>query len=271
MANSISFNGVDLSAYGFTRERGEMPIFSGFDAPSVSLDRGDGSVSAPARIVRKSIAVSGLVIGAGRAALLTNLNAIAAALNQRTDCVLKLDNYADRQWRARVDGRPKAESIGTNVAKLSIDFICDDPLAEGLADSTVTDTITASDTVKVPADIDGVPQILGGSAVAYPEIIITLSAPIGAPAAIAVENVARSERILWNEPAGGALSTGDKVKFECSQRRMIVSVCPSGGAYAESMAGVEGRFPGLTPGVTNTLTFTGAAGGVTIVYRNRFI
>jgi len=124
MADSFSFNEVDLCAYGLRLRSHEEPFDQ--ETPAAQLiDKAYGFNSLrPPKTFTLDVAVS----AADKATLLSYLDSIKGTLNERGDCKLTLDTFDDRYWMARfisMDGQIKTARIWEGT----ITFAVNDPAA----------------------------------------------------------------------------------------------------------------------------------------------
>jgi len=137
MANSFSFNSVDMSAYGLRLLTHEEPFSQ--ETPAAQLpDRAYGYSS-----LRSPIPVSLYVkvYAADIATLKSYLDSIKQTLNQRVDCPLAIDTFDDRYWMVRFVSMV-GEIQTARVWKGTITFSANDPAAYD-NDETSNDKETA--------------------------------------------------------------------------------------------------------------------------------
>ena len=259
MANSFHFNDIDFSgaSYGASKVRGLIPWAAPVSAATTPIARGDGAVMAASTFGPRAIEFSVIVEGTSATDLKTKLDAIAVALNERADCVLKFDYISTRYWNARFLGLD-ASLVNACTAQLALSFVASDPFAyavTGSTDNSNTITLVAGDTVTVT---------VGGTAFAYPTLVFTANATI---TQVVIENDATDDRLEWT----GTLASGDALRVNCDPRTLLVEKKPSGGEYAASMSGVEGRHPYFLPNTDTDLIIYGFTGTLDISWRNRFL
>ena len=278
MANSMSFGGIDLAAYGVSVERGRRALTPLVNTKSVPLGIGNGVISGVSsygpRLLNYSLQIKGEdhadIKGVKLAALVQVLTA------SREDQKLILDESDDRYWWARLAAASDVSYISPRVGRVALSFVSGQSTAESVAELVKVDTLTTSG----GAGNQDVPLEVGGEDWAYPVIEITPDAPTSN---FAVSNEVLDLRFSWTAP-GAALAAGDTVTIETDPRRrgdvggQVFKIQRALEARPQiAMAGVEGLWPALAsplpPGVTqsNLLRFWGITGGVTITWRNSFL
>lgn len=261
MAHSFSFNDIPFSGatYAVTKLRGLIPWAPGVRAEITEFARQDGGVVAPSSYGVRSIEFLGLVQASGYSDLITHLDAIALALNERADCKLEFDEISDRYWMARFTGM-SATPVSKDCAEITFQFLAADPHAfAATASEDLNNTITNANGQAVT-----ITPAVGGTCQAYPVLVFTSNASIGQ---VVVVHDTTDDRIEWI----GSLTSGDKLRIDCDPRSLLVEECPSGGEYAASMSGVEGRHPYLLPSQSNVLTIYGFTGNFDATWRNRYL
>ncbi|MCJ7828155.1 MAG: phage tail family protein [Dehalococcoidia bacterium] len=247
MANSLTFNGTDLSTYGLTVKSRSIPVE--FQADSVQVE--DISYAGNSKIPPKSISLEVAVTGSSIANLKTNIDSILSILNIQIDAHLILDSLSDRYWEARfksLSGKYKGVMFeGT------LDFICFDPLAYAVGGSSDVTAITLP-----TADYASV--LTGGTALIRPVYSLLADAGQTSPATILLHNDNTDEEISW----AGAIVNGQTLVIDTAL--WIVTL-----AGVESMSTVLGQFPTLVQNTTNLILVSGFSGTITVTWRNRFI
>ncbi len=244
MANSISFNGIDLSAYGLRiRKRSED-----FNQPIESEPLTDKSyVFSPLR-PGKEISFDVVVAAADLATLNSYMDSIRNVLNLRTAAALKIDAITDRYWMAHFTSFPK----GLNTAKTwegTLMFFCGEPAA-------YDNTETTGDSHTIDSDPDTFNEVVGGTAEAWP--VWTLTAD-DAATVVTITNSTSGEELEIT------ITLAATDVLEVDTQTMIVKLNGT-----ENMGGVLGRFPGLLPG-TNAFSIAGFSGTAQAVYRKRYV
>ena len=249
MSNSLTFNGTDLSSYGLLVARRNLPIRFIVESGQL-LDRSYAGIS---RLPPKSISLDVNVVAADFATLQGYLDNIQAVLNTQEDVSLILDALNDRYWRARTEafiGSYRGPQLWQGV----LDFICNDPFAYAIAET--------SEPYVIDADPDTITITVGGTAIVSP--IYTLSNAGDDFTDIVVENTTTSEALTW----GGTLLAGEELVIDTSTWYVYVD-------GVVSMA-VSGQFPTLAPGVVNSIDITslfsfGNDGALNITFRDKYI
>jgi phage-related protein len=246
MANSFSFNSVDMSAYGL-RPRAYGEPFSQ-DTPSVQLlDRAYplGSLR-PARPISLDVVIAAVDFST----LLSYLDSIKSALNQRTDKVLKIDSITDRYWNVRFVDMVKSK-MTAKTWEGAINFIANDPAA-------YDNSATTSGPTTIDADPHEVTLTVAGTEKTFPVYTLTADATLTATT-VGIENEATGEKIEW---------TGDLVATDVLVIDTATCLIKLNGV--EDMLTVEGEFPSLLVG-SNILNISGFSGAITTVYRKRYV
>ncbi len=252
MANSFSFNGTDMSTYGLTVRRSAHEWIPEAQTEAKRVPGSDLSVASPLEFGVRTIAMEVSIRGATAAALITRRDTILRILNERSGAALALDEEPGRYWLARLSGASEFTVFGGMYAVGTLSFIALDP--HGYAS---TETAATSEWPRVSWELT-----VGGSARAYPEVVFTAS---GAATVVIVDNSDTDERMSWT----GSLASGEKVKFDCAAWKAYKY---SGGEWALSMAGFEGRFISLAPGqVNNVRLIAPTAGTLAVTYRTRYL
>jgi phage-related protein len=135
--------------------------------------------------------------------------------------------------------------------KGSIDFICADPLAYSISETTTPHNITADEVL--------VPEVTGGTGYIKPVYILTANQALS-ERTFKIKHVILIEEIQWT----GALALNDKLEIDVAK----FTVKKNG---AISMATVSGQFPRLVPATTQAVKVTGHRGDLTIKYRNTYL
>jgi predicted phage tail component-like protein len=124
MANSFSYNGVDMSTYGLRLRTHEEPFEQETDSIQL-LDRAYALNSLrPAVTITLDVAISAVDFST----LLSYLDSIKTALNQREEKVLKIDSITDRYWMVKFISMVKSKNTA-RIWEGTITFIANDPAA----------------------------------------------------------------------------------------------------------------------------------------------
>lgn len=261
MADSLSFNSIDLANYGVTVLAPFMPIFSVASAPLVSLALSDGGVSSPNRYPAKAMSVPCIVKGAGYADLLSKLDSISKILGERDLVPLSFDHISDRYWMSKIAGEIEPNILGSSVAQLNLPFLSPDPHAFATSETTI-------DSGSVPGTVAVTP---GGTVETYPIITVVVNA---ACTGFSIANDTLGESIEWTSPNSPDtdLVSGDIIILDCRKWYKTFSIQRV--AEAEPtiiMNGIEGIFPQMSPGISNDIVFTTISGSsFSIVFNDRY-
>lgn len=253
MAFAFTFNGVEMGALGVTINAGKVDWSPAPQFDSVAIPQSDVALANSSRFQAMQIAFGGIVEAASAAALQTALDAIAKALNVRTDAALLLDTITGRYWMARPNGALGVERY-TDWAKLEFSFIANDPHAFASSETDSTQTWPVASWAITP----------GGTHEIKPAWIFEAS---GAATVVALENADTDERVAWV----GTLAAGNRLKFGAETWRVYFDAA-GGDDWTLSMSNVSGVFPRLLPAVENTIRLLApAAGSLRVIYRERYV
>jgi len=249
MAHSLSFNNIDLSAYGLVVNRISNPI----DFQTSTIQLPDISYAFNSKRPPKIIIVSCTVTGADRSTVNGYLDSIRLVLNENQSKKLALDSYSGRYWNARVLGLTDMYA-STNVWQGDITFQCLDPFAYSTTQTQSTHSIDAT-----PKTVSETP---GGSAIILPVYRITINE--FAYTGLSIKNENTSEELTFNDE----VSSGEMLEIDCAT--WVVKLDGT-----ESMD-ISGQFPRLLPGQANPIKITGAwttgksANTLEIIYRDKY-
>lgn len=249
MANSLSFNGVDLSAYGLVVTNKNLPIKKISDYAQL-MDR---SYSFDSKPPPKPISLNVSVRATSKAILEGYLDSIGLVLNEISDQQLILDSLSDRYFNARVENFEGAFE-GPMLWRGIADFICYDPFGYDIVETSSDHTIDAD-----PKTITETP---GGTAVINPVWTWT---PQDTYAGITIHNTTTDEEITWT----GAINAAQVLEIDT-----VLWIVKLDGV--ESMT-ISGRFPRLLPNIANSIEISDAwgagdpAGNLNIKYRDRYV
>jgi predicted phage tail component-like protein len=245
MANSLSFNGIDLSVYGLIVKTRGTPVE--FTADSVLVH--NISYAGDSKVPPKNISLEVAVLGSTVTELKSFMDSIMLILNQPTDEQLILDTQTDRYWLARF----KTLTGGYRGLKFegALDFTCHDPFAYAVAPSS--DATAIANVVADNAVVD-----TGGNALIRPVYTI-LSDAIRVGTNVILHSDNTDEEIEWI----GNLAVGTVLVFNTA----LWVVTKNG---VEDMATVDGQFPTLVQGGINLILTAGFTGTLTVTWRDRF-
>lgn len=245
MANSLSFNGTDLSAYGLYVLTRDIPVQQQIDAAQLQ----DRAYADRSKVITKPISLAMEITGADAATLKANVDAVRRILNIQTDGQLILDMQSDRYWLARFE--KLTGNYMYRVFEGTLDFICYDPYAYDVEEEDNDHLVDGSP--------ETVLETTGGTARIEPVYNLTADAPLPATT-VGILNVDTGMILEWT----GDLVATDVLIIDCQ----LWLVKLNGVA---SMATVGGQFPYLLPGQENELSITGFHGNLNITYRNRYV
>jgi len=245
MANSFSFNSVDMADYGLRLRRHDEPFAQETEGLQL-LDRAHGLGS---RRPAVTIDLAVVVVAASFAALVSNLDDIKAALNYRTEKSLAFDSVTDRYWLARFKSITKTAGTATTWEG-AIAFDIFDPAAYATAETDHDHT--------VDEDPETVTETASGTEQAQPFITLTCDSTLTA-ATVEIENETSGETIEWT----GDLVANDVLTIDCE-----TGVVKLNGV--EDMETVDGQFLHLLAG-DNSIVITGFSGNLNFTYRARYV
>lgn len=243
---SITFAGVDLSAYGLVLVSPD-PSMQLVSETYQMLTR---AYSPESKRTPKNIILGIEVVGTSRATAEAYLDSIKAVLNRSVDGRLVLSNMSDRYWMARyqsLQGSWPAPSTFSGT----LSFICHDPMAYAVAETNATYSIDAD-----PKEIS---LTVAGSGDAEPQFI--LAAGEAWDSTVYIVNAALGQTFQWT----GVMTSGQRLTVD--SKTWYVSL---NGATA--MSGVDGQFPKLAPG-GNLISVEGfgSLGSMRVKYRARYV
>ena len=243
---SITFNAIDLSAYGL--------VLTSPD-PSAQLVAESYQMLAKAyapesKCTPKTLALGVSVVGTSRANAESLLDSIKAVLNRRRDGRLVLSTMSDRYWNARFTGL-FGSWPAASVFEGTLSFMAYDPFAYAVTETNVTHDIDAD-----PTEIA---LTVLGSADAEPVFVFTAGEEWDA--SLTLLNAVNGMAFTWAD----AMASGERLTVDC--RTWYVSL--EGSA---AMTGVGGQFPVLSPG-SNLISVAGfgSLGTLRIRYRARYM
>jgi len=245
MANSLTFNGTDLTAYGLIVKTRDMPVE--FSTDSVLVE--DISYAGNSKVPPKNISLNVAITGASITNLKSNLDSIKSVLNVQIDAQLILDTLSDRYWMARFK-RLSGTYKGIMFDGV-LDFTCFDPFAYAVAPSSDATAI-------VNAVADNAIIFTGGNALIRPVYTI-LSDAIRVGTNVILHSDNTDEEIEWT----GNLANGTVLVFDTALWVVKKNT-------VEDMATVDGQFPTLVQDTTNLILTAGFTGTLTVTWRNRY-
>lgn len=248
MSNSLSFNDVDLSAYGLKVLNSNVPDFAQANESQLIQDLSYGfQPKRPPKIITVEVVVQ----ATSRSALDGYLDSIKSETVTTSAAKLELDMITDRYWMAKLEGIAgiyRAHDIWMG----SLTFRIDDPTAYAASET--------SSNFNVDADPDTLIEAVGGTGYVNPVYTLTAGEAL-TDVTIKVENLTTDEELQWT----GSLANGEELEIDVAN--WIVKK-----EAVASMSGVSGQFPRLAPGVNNSIKVTGfsTTGTLNIKYRVRY-
>ncbi len=250
MANSIDFNGFDLSDYGLVLTHGNPQDFQQL---SDSQQIEDIAYSFNPKHQPMVFRLDVDVIAATRATLDSYLDSIKAIIVTEIAARLEFDTIIDRYWMAKLDafnGGYRAPGYFSGV----MIFRADDPLGY---DNTEVSSDHAIDT-----DPKTVVETPGGTGYINPVYTLTAKENLGA-ITIKLENISTDEELQWT----GTLTTNDELEIDVANWTVKKN-------DVDDMD-IIGQFPRLAPNTANsikvTALYSSVAGELNITYRNRYL
>lgn len=136
----ISVNGTDLATLGFVARSRDLPYPGGEASTVVTIPGAVGGVRLGGEVEPGALVVPGTLTGATHAELLTRRDALAAAL--RGECVIRLDDYADREWVGWLQRHSIPAPLGPawrgRALDLTLEWMLPDPTARARTETNVT-------------------------------------------------------------------------------------------------------------------------------------
>jgi len=251
VANSFSFNGTDLSAYGLKLLNVNLPDFSQESHRQLIQDI---SYSFKPKRPPKVIQIDVVITGADRSTLEGYLDSIKSVI--RTDAAYKLeiDFITDRYWNAKLDSITGAYNGPTFWGGM-ITFIADDSMAYDA-------TETSSDH-NIDADPDTIQETPGGTGYINPVYTLTAGEALN-DVTIKVENLSTEEELQWI----GSLGNGEELEID-----VATWIVKKKGVASMSGLASTSKFPRLAPNQANSIKVTGfsTTGTLNIKYRDRYL
>ncbi len=248
MANSLSFNGTDLSVYGITITQAKIHQ-TAFNRDVTQLDT-RAFASHGKREARK-ISTEFVLVGSSLLDIHTRLASIKRLLTTVETGQLVFDFIHGIYYNAALD-EIDAENLTQTSMSGVISFICADPYGYSTTETDQTDNIDTDPTA--------VSITVGGSAIALPVYTLTAGESLSGP--ISVKNNDTGEELIWDN------SLVDTDELEIDTEHWVVKKNGT-----ESMTDVSGQFPRLLPGQDNHIVVTGfgTTGTLQTVFHSRFI
>lgn len=255
MANSFTFNDVDLSAYGLTVQTFGPSLDTVFDADTVQLP--DLALAGQSYKLPKPISLDVTIQADTKAELFSCINRIKLIVAKREAKQLVLDTQLDRYWLARFTGF-SGRLISPYAYKGAISFVADDPAAYGVDPEEDTGALP------INPDPDTKDIAVGGTGYVLPVWTLTATGGVVGPATIKLENITTVEELQWT----GTVANGKVLLINS-----VTWHVTNDGVAAMSGLVTTSKFPRLKPGLSNSIKVTnfGNTGHLRIVYRNRYL
>lgn len=275
MANSLAFNGTDLSGtnYGVTLMEMPVPVLASprVQTSQMALRHGGYARGGYSGILQIPCKVA--VIGSSSSNLrakLDNLNYLMAPENG--DKSIKFDFISDRYWLGRLASPIAAPIIGDRSVVLDWTFLCADPIAYASSLTTQEVAVTTSpQTVLVEADTSGADTV-DGNVITYPTFLFyhTAASGLAKTTAIRIKNESTGHEIGVTMD----IDPGEYLRINCETE--LIEHSDGGSTWTNANAyrsATYRRFPYLLPQVQNELTLTVTGNAVLdldITYRARY-
>jgi predicted phage tail component-like protein len=270
MANSITYNGTDLSTYNLIVTAHNMP---GVRETTVARVENKG-IAGNARLVPANLSFEVIIQGTSVSNVMGLVDSIKAVLNTGETAVLTVGLLSDRYWMAKF-----VSMIGDLVAQKywrgTISFLAPDPLSYGTTEEDsdydlLTDWypllvggLMSPIEYLILIDVDPCETEITpvGSAVVSPVFSLTAGEDM-AGITVSLQNEETSEEITWT----GTIVEDEVLEIDTENWTVKLE----GGL---DMANVSGDFPTLLHGTANTIIVTGfgTLGSMNVVYRERYL
>lgn len=261
--HSLTFNGVDLSAYGLVVTKRGLPVKLTADFLQLQEKSYAGTSKYPPKLISLGVSVT----ASDLATLESYLDSIMAVLNADTDANLILDTLVDRYWLARfsgLDGNLRSPALWQGI----LDFVCFDPWAYAVVETSsdygidewldIVSVLGYGEELATVGLPDMVIEVAPSTAQVRPLYTLVADRDL-VDAFVLLRNYNTGEELTWE----GTLLCGKVLEIDTEHWIVEIDGEPS-------METVEGQFPTLMPG-TNHLTVLGFSGTMNIRYRARYI
>jgi len=247
MANSFSFDGIDMSTYGLTVQSTNLPDLSK-DIPTIQLI--DRAYAGTATRTPKTLTINATVEGVSVSDLYNKLDSIKQYLDIG-EAHFILDSLTDRYYNAELTDI-SGNKVSNTVWGGMLTFLCADPLA-------YSTTETSSD-YNITTDPKTIVETVGGTGYVNPVFTLTAGETLSS-VTILVNNLTTDEELSWE----GSLVSSDELEIDVEHWIVYKN-------SAASMSTVTGQFPRLAPGA-NSIKVTGLSttGTLNITYRDTFL
>ena len=247
MANSFSFNGIDMLAYGVIVTSHNIPDCKK-DITTIQLkDRAySGDTKRGAKRLHLTCSIEGSDVSDIRDKLDDVIKIIDAG-----NCQLVVDGTG-RYYNAEFEDRSSGNYFPT-YWQGTLTFLCPDPLA-------YSTTETSSD-FNIDADPDTIVETVGGTAITLPVWTLTAGETL-TDVTIKLENISTGEELQWT----GSLADEDELEIDTQYWKV-----KKNGVSAISGMLSPYAFPRLAVGV-NSIKVTGLSttGTLNITYRDAY-
>ncbi len=260
MADSFSFNGIDLSGstYGVTVVDGPQEFLPNPRISTLARPNAHGAILRGEFLQEKHLVIPVVIEGSNHADLLAKCQALRGVFHPREgEKQIILDYQDDRTIKGRLESGLGAVPVGCRAIETELKFICGDPTWYG--------TMLRRGEVTTPATSMNIAY--AGSE--YTPLIMTYRQGTGGLSAYnscSVRNGAMYSTAVGScEVNPYRLSAGQYIRFD--SMREIVEVSMDEVTWVPVMQylvlsdglGVRAGFPQLKPGVTNSITRVGVS------------
>jgi phage-related protein len=245
MANSFSFNGIDMLAYGVIVTSHNIPDCNK-EIPTVQLK--DRAYSGEAKRGVKRLRLTCSIDGSDVSDVRDKLDDVIRLIDVG-NCRLVVDGTG-RYFNAEFEDRSSGNCFPT-YWQGTLTFLCPDPLA-------YSTTETSSD-FNIDADPDTVSETVGGTAIVKPVWTLTAGEDL-TDVTIKLENQTTGEELQWT----GSLVDEDELEIDSANWTVKKN--------GTSAMTITGEFPRLIAG-SNTIKVTGLSttGTLNITYRDAYL
>ena len=254
MANSLTFNGYDLSDYGLYVNRSNKAILPSKKSSSIDIPYRHGVISPASVYSARTLSFDCIIRATSHTQAKSYINSIAGILNETEDCTI-VDQGTDttKFFNGRLSNSFDVSETGPSVFKTQLNFICSDPFAYSTSSTTVNHNITSTDTTKSFSVL--------GDTKTYATITLTADATITNN--ISISNTDNDNEIII---CGQDLVSDDILIFYCDPDDYRITF--NGNI---TVASQSGYFPTLAGGDTNYIRYRNFSGSSSILYTARFL
>ena len=256
MANSLSYDGNDLSTYKLVvQSPGDNPY--GQILSYVQL-QDKGYPFRPQRQPR-IITINFSVTGTSRSNLDSNLDSIKRLLTSLTVKQLIFDTLSARFFYAILE-RFQGDYLSATLFRGVMSFKCPDPIAYSTTENSVTQDVDADPkTLYLPSSDS---EVIGGSAFLLPAYTFTAGENLSS-ISLTIKNETTIEELVI---ASLTIANTEVLVIDCATWLVTLE------GTAE-MSNVSGKFPRLEPNLRNQFTITnfGSLGTLEVTYRDGYL